>query len=282
MALFGHPDGEQPPLYWRDDPTRGASWAAGRVPDPDREPRRRDPARARDARRGGRRGVRGHPPHRRLLERHGIRRPLVSYHEHNEARARRGAGRRASPTAQLVALVSDAGTPLVADPGHVLVQACIARGPGGRGAARAERGGDRAGGLRAAGASVALRRLPAAARGPSASSCWRGGERDGRRVRVPAAAGATLELLAEREPARALAVCRELSKLHEEVSPRNRRRAAPRFSGERPPRRDRARARPSGAARAARRARRGGARRPARAGRRRRAPAGGGAGRSRG
>src|SRR5271168_3726425 len=63
----------------------------------------------------------------RLLERHGIRRPLVSYHEHNEVRrARELVGRIAS--GQLVALVSDAGTPLVADPGHALVQACIREG----------------------------------------------------------------------------------------------------------------------------------------------------------
>ena len=39
-----------------------------------------------------------------------------------------------------VALVSDAGMPLVSDPGYVLVQACVAAGLAGRGAARAERG----------------------------------------------------------------------------------------------------------------------------------------------
>src|SRR5579872_5212291 len=60
-----------------------------------------------------------------LLERHAIRARLVSYHEHNErARARELMLRmRAGET---VALVSDAGTPLIADPCYELVRACLA------------------------------------------------------------------------------------------------------------------------------------------------------------
>jgi 16S rRNA (cytidine1402-2'-O)-methyltransferase len=63
----------------------------------------------------------------RLLRELGLERPLVSLHEHNErARiaeliARLAAGER-------IALVSDAGTPLVSDPGYLLVAAAVAAG----------------------------------------------------------------------------------------------------------------------------------------------------------
>jgi 16S rRNA (cytidine1402-2'-O)-methyltransferase len=64
---------------------------------------------------------------RKLLAHHGIRTPLVSYHEHNEAvrtpellgRLQRG---------ETVALVSEAGTPSISDPGYRLVEGCIASG----------------------------------------------------------------------------------------------------------------------------------------------------------
>ncbi|MHC4200019.1 MAG: 16S rRNA (cytidine(1402)-2'-O)-methyltransferase [Planctomycetota bacterium] len=65
---------------------------------------------------------------RRLLDRHGIRaKRLVSYHEHNEKeRAPELAGLAAS--GKSVALVTNAGTPLVSDPGFRLVQACLEAG----------------------------------------------------------------------------------------------------------------------------------------------------------
>ena len=59
---------------------------------------------------------------RRLLDRHGIRARLVSLHEHNERRAAPGILDRLRAGASF-ALVSDAGTPLVSDPGYVLVRA---------------------------------------------------------------------------------------------------------------------------------------------------------------
>ncbi len=62
---------------------------------------------------------------RLLLERHGIAAPLVSLHEHNE-RARAGELVARIQGGQVVALVSDAGTPLVSDPGFALVRACLA------------------------------------------------------------------------------------------------------------------------------------------------------------
>ncbi|MEO5336703.1 MAG: 16S rRNA (cytidine(1402)-2'-O)-methyltransferase [Magnetospirillum sp. WYHS-4] len=59
----------------------------------------------------------------RLLAIHGIRRPLLAYHEHNAERARPQIVRRLQEGESL-ALVSDAGTPLVSDPGYKLVRAC--------------------------------------------------------------------------------------------------------------------------------------------------------------
>src|SRR6266567_4959538 len=61
---------------------------------------------------------------RRLLDRHGIRARLLSYHEHNEAK------RTAELLPRLergdrVALVSDAGLPGISDPGARLVAAAL-------------------------------------------------------------------------------------------------------------------------------------------------------------
>lgn len=62
-----------------------------------------------------------------LLDRHGLKPRLLSYHEHNEARRtaellpRLGSGER-------IALVSDAGMPAVSDPGGRLVRAALEAG----------------------------------------------------------------------------------------------------------------------------------------------------------
>jgi 16S rRNA (cytidine1402-2'-O)-methyltransferase len=63
----------------------------------------------------------------RLLVHHGIQTPLVSYHEHNERQ------RTAELLADLmrgesIALVSDAGTPAISDPGYVLVHEAVQNG----------------------------------------------------------------------------------------------------------------------------------------------------------
>jgi 16S rRNA (cytidine1402-2'-O)-methyltransferase len=61
------------------------------------------------------------------LQHAGIEKPLLAYHDHNaeamrpKILARIAAGER-------VALVSDAGTPLISDPGYKLVQAAVAAG----------------------------------------------------------------------------------------------------------------------------------------------------------
>ena len=58
----------------------------------------------------------------RLLERYGIRTALTPYHDHNAAAARPKILARLRDN-EAIALVSDAGTPLVSDPGYRLVRA---------------------------------------------------------------------------------------------------------------------------------------------------------------
>ena len=64
---------------------------------------------------------------RKLLDRHGVSKPLVSYHEHNE-QARADELLRELQAGRNIALVSDAGTPLIADPGYRLVAQARAKG----------------------------------------------------------------------------------------------------------------------------------------------------------
>ena len=59
---------------------------------------------------------------RKLLDHYGIATPLTPYHEHNAAKVRPALLRRLAAGAA-IALVSDAGTPLVSDPGFKLVRA---------------------------------------------------------------------------------------------------------------------------------------------------------------
>jgi len=62
-----------------------------------------------------------------LLHNLGIKKPLVSLHEHNE-RARVAQLLAALAQGQTIAVASDAGTPLLSDPGFVLTRAAIAAG----------------------------------------------------------------------------------------------------------------------------------------------------------
>jgi 16S rRNA (cytidine1402-2'-O)-methyltransferase len=149
-----------------------------------------------------------------LLDRYGVSAERVRYDAHTERRvAPRLVERMRGGT--VVALVSDAGMPLVSDPGLVLVQACVAAGlevevlPG---------------------PSAALAALVAS--GMEAST-WRFvgflPRKRGALVDVfgspevvvafesPRRVGASLAALAEVDPERPVAVCRELTKLHEEV-----------------------------------------------------------------
>jgi 16S rRNA (cytidine1402-2'-O)-methyltransferase len=64
---------------------------------------------------------------RHLLDRYEIDVPLIAYHEHNEAKATPGLVDRLLE-GESFALVSDAGTPLLSDPGARLVRAATERG----------------------------------------------------------------------------------------------------------------------------------------------------------
>lgn len=64
---------------------------------------------------------------RKLLEHFGVKKTLVSYHEHNERSKTPEILKRLSDGAD-VALVSDAGTPLVSDPGYPLVHEATEKG----------------------------------------------------------------------------------------------------------------------------------------------------------
>jgi 16S rRNA (cytidine1402-2'-O)-methyltransferase len=156
---------------------------------------------------------------RGLLERHGIRARLLSYHEHNEAARvaelipRLQAGER-------IALVSDAGMPGVSDPGARLVRAALAAGvevtvlPGPSAVETALVASGHGGGRYAF-----LGFLPRKA--GELEALWR--ETSGWEVPLvafesPQRLPATLRSLAAFDAAREAAVCRELTKRFEEVA----------------------------------------------------------------
>ena len=155
---------------------------------------------------------------RRLWERHGIGTPLVSYHAHSDsARTRELLARLAG--GEDVALVTDAGTPLVSDPGEDLVGRWIAAGDRGAhpGAVRRARG---AGGQRDRGAALDVRGLPA----PEGRERTRTpGSHRGRRARHHRLRGAGADGGDAPGPGGGLrcgssrALCRELTKRFEEV-----------------------------------------------------------------
>lgn len=167
-----------------------------------------------------------------LLDRYGVAAERVRYDAHAERRAAPRLVERMRG-GETVALVSDAGMPLVSDPGLVLVQAAVAAG-------------------------LAVEVLP----GPSAAltalvasglptETWRFcgflPRRRGELERVlrseetlvafesPRRVAASLGVLAELDARRPVAVCRELTKLHEEVARGEAAELAERYAGE-PPR----------------------------------------------
>src|SRR3954453_17693235 len=64
---------------------------------------------------------------RKLLDRYNIHKPTISYHDHNEQERTEDLAARLIAGA-VIALVSDAGMPLVSDPGYRLVRAAIDAG----------------------------------------------------------------------------------------------------------------------------------------------------------
>jgi 16S rRNA (cytidine1402-2'-O)-methyltransferase len=62
-----------------------------------------------------------------LLHHYEIRKPMHSFHQHNEHKVVEGIVERIA-AGQTVALISDAGTPGISDPGFLLVRACLEKG----------------------------------------------------------------------------------------------------------------------------------------------------------
>src|SRR5260370_3647745 len=60
----------------------------------------------------------------KVLNHYGIHKPTLSYHQHNEASRAEELLKRLEQGAQ-IALVSDAGTPIISDPGYRLVSVCL-------------------------------------------------------------------------------------------------------------------------------------------------------------
>lgn len=155
---------------------------------------------------------------RRLLERHGIRSRLRSYHEHNEA-ARTAEVLPRLQAGERIALVSDAGLPGISDPGARLIGAALEAGvpvtvlPG----ASAVDTALVAGGF-AAERYQFLGFLP---RGESAlARVWNelaSWQWPAVAFESPRRLPATLRSLAATDPKRTIAVCRELTKRHEQV-----------------------------------------------------------------
>jgi 16S rRNA (cytidine1402-2'-O)-methyltransferase len=150
-----------------------------------------------------------------LLDRSGVTAKLLSYHEHNEQGRARELVRRMEAGA-VVALVSDAGMPLVSDPGLVLVQACVAAGmavevlPGPSAALAAlVASGLAAERWRFVGFLPRKRGALEAILGDAAETLVA--------FESPRRLAGSLAILAERDPERAVAVCRELTKVHEEI-----------------------------------------------------------------
>jgi 16S rRNA (cytidine1402-2'-O)-methyltransferase len=149
-----------------------------------------------------------------LLERYGVSATLVSYHEHNE-RARAAELVDRMRAGAVVALVSDAGMPLVSDPGYALVQGCVAAGlavevlPGPSSAITAL--------VASALPSDAWRFAGFLPRKRGALEAVLGAPETVVAFESPKRVGASLAVLAELDPERPVAVCRELTKLHEEV-----------------------------------------------------------------
>ena len=168
-----------------------------------------------------------------LLDRHGIAGRLTSLHEHNEAgRARELVARIAAGAT--VALISDAGTPLVSDPGFALIRACHQAGlavevlPGASAVVTALV----ASGLPAERWSF-VGFLPR--KRSELEALLKGATETLIAFESPRRVGATLAVLAAFDPQRPVALCRELTKLHEEVVRGSASELAGRFA-ENPPR----------------------------------------------
>lgn len=164
-----------------------------------------------------------------LLDRHGIAARPVALHDRNERSAAKGIVDRID-RGEIAVLVSDAGTPIVSDPGFLLVRACIERGirvevlPGATAVTTAlVASGLPAGSFRFVGflprRSSDLEGLVAGCADTLVA------------FESPRRIAASLAVIAALDPGRGVAVCRELTKVHEEVLRGTAADLAERFAG---------------------------------------------------
>ena len=204
---------------------------AGRLPDADRQHRRRQRADPRGARLRRLHRLRGHPPHRLSCSTAwGSARRRASSPTTRATNRPRGRADRADRARLHVALVSDAGMPAVSDPGFKLIRRCIDR-------------------------DLEVTVLPGPSVVPVAlvasglpTDRWRFEgflpRRAGEMERVlrstetvvcfesPRRVGESLSALAAIAPDREAGVCRELTKIHEEVARGTLGELARRFRGD--------------------------------------------------
>ncbi len=153
-----------------------------------------------------------------LLSRLSIKKPLLSYHEHNEKERAEQISERAK-AGERIAVVSDAGTPGISDPAYRVVRAAVDRGVPV---------------IPIPGPTAAISALVVSGL-PTDRYVYEGflpqkGERRRRRVEAlleeertvilyesPHRIGRLVEEISNRAPGRPLAVARELTKLHEEI-----------------------------------------------------------------
>ena len=155
----------------------------------------------------------------KLLNHFGVKKPLVSYHEHNRAAAGPAILERLL-SGETCALVTDAGTPAISDPGEDLVRLCADNGVTVRSIP----------GCCAAITALAVSGLPA---GRFVFEGFLSANRSERRTRLEELSGeqrtmvfheaphklrAALRDMAEILGDRPVALCRELTKLHEETT----------------------------------------------------------------
>lgn len=154
----------------------------------------------------------------KLLERYGIRVRTIAYHEHNAAKVQENVLTHLA-AGEAIALVSDAGMPLVSDPGQRLVAACVNAG----------HAVTTVPGASAVLSALALSALPSDAFTFIGFLPNKAGERRRRLEKFlsmpatlicfesPHRIVDTLQELATLAPTRQVAMAREISKLHEEV-----------------------------------------------------------------
>src|SRR6476619_6253323 len=145
---------------------------------------------------------------RKLVAHYGIATGLTPYHEHNAAEARPKLLARLAG-GQAVALVSDAGTPLISDPGYKLVRAACEAGHAVTALSVAGLPTDHFffEGFLPPRQGARQKRIAALAGVPATLVLFESGPR----------IAAALADLAAPLGTRAAAICRELTKLHEEV-----------------------------------------------------------------